>query len=176
MAELSSGASLDFDLKALYDALDEQRRARAMSWAAVARQISRFRKGGCLNAVSTITRLKTGTVAEGDGVLQMLLWLGRSPESFVPGLQEADAECFHLQDTGEEQILRWDTRALYAALNAERDARGITWKEVAREIGGWTPSMLAHLAKGGRASFPGVMRVVRWLRRPATAFTRVSDS
>ena len=34
---------------------------------------------------STVARLRTGHIAEADGVLQMLRWLGRAPESFVQG-------------------------------------------------------------------------------------------
>ena len=73
------------------------------------------------------------------------------------------------------QILRWDTRALFLALDAQRRERQLTWTEVARTIGGFTPGMLTNLAKGGRIGFPPVMRLVRWLDRPAVAFTRVSD-
>ena len=132
-------AHSDFDLKALYDALDEQRRSREMSWAAVAREISRFNTEGHPIATSTITGLKNRALGEGDGILQMLLWLRRTPESFVPGFTEADAERFRLRELGNEQILRWDTKALHSALNAQRQARGLTWKEVAAGSG-WVHS------------------------------------
>ena len=168
-------AHADFDLKALYDALDEQRRARQLSWAAAAREINRFHTEGHPIAISTITGLNNKAVGEGDGILQMLLWLRRTPESFVPGFEDADAERFRLRELGKEQILRWDTRALHAALNAQRQARGMTWKEVAQEVGGFTPNMLTDLAKGGRTGFPGVMRIVGWLGQPAATFTRAAD-
>lgn len=160
------------ELKALYDALDRQRRERGLSWAAVTREINGFKTGGHPLATSTITGLNSRTVAEGDGILQMLLWLGRSPESFVPGVKEADSERFRLREPGGDRILRWDTKALHSALNAERQARGMTWREVAPQIGGFTPAMLSNLAKGGRVGFPGVMRIVGWLGQPASAFTR----
>jgi hypothetical protein len=105
----------------------------------------------------------------------MLLWLRRTPESFVPGFADADAERFRLRELGREHILRWDTKALHSAMNAQRQGRGMTWKEVAQQVGGFTPGMLTNLAKGGRIGFPGVMRIVRWLGRPAAVFTRVSD-
>ena len=167
-------AHLDFDLKALYDALDEQRRSRQMSWTAVAREISRFKTEGHPVATSTITGIKDKKVGEGDGILQMLLWLRRTPESFIPGFEEADAERYRLREIGREQTLRWDTKALHAALNARRQARGMTWKEVGQELGGFTAGMLMNLAKGGRTGFPGVMRLVQWLGQPATTFTRPS--
>ena len=168
-------ARSDFDLRALYDALDAQRRSREMSWAAVTRAINRFKREGHPMATSTITGLRSKAVAEGDGVLQMLLWLRRTPESFVPGIEEADAEHFRLPGLGGEQILRWDTKALHSALNSQRKARGMTWKEVAWQVGGCTPGMLTNLAKGGRIGLPGVMRIVRWPGQPAAAFTRGSN-
>ena len=109
-------------------------------------------------------------------MLQMLLWLGRAPESFVCGVENAEAGTYKLEEPGPGRILRWDAKALYSALNARRQAGGMTWGMVAQEVGGFTPGMLTRLAKGGRVGFPGVMRIVRWLERPAAAFTRVSDS
>jgi hypothetical protein len=47
----------------------------------------------------------------------------------------------------------------------------MTWKEVAQELGGFTPAMLTNLSKGGRVGLPGVMRIVVWLGRPAATFT-----
>jgi len=163
---------LNFDLKALFEALDAERRARQMSWAAVMREINRFDAQGNPIATSTITGLKDKRVAEGDGVLQMLLWLRRSPESFLPGFPDAENERFRLPVLPKEQILRWDAKALYAAVEEQRGLRGMTWKDVAQEVGGVTPNMLANLAKGGRTGFPVVMRVTGWLRRPAADFTR----
>ena len=164
---------LDFDLKALYEALDEKRRSRGMRWAAVAREINHSKTVGM--APSTIMGIKDRPQCEGDGILQMLLWLRRTPESFVPGFEDAGAEHFRLPEPRSEQTLRWDARALYAALDALRQARGMTWMGVAKEVGGVTPGMLTRLAKGGRTSFPVVMRMVRWLGQPAVTFTRASD-
>jgi hypothetical protein len=163
----------DFDLRALYKALDERRRERKISWSAVAREISR--SGAKRGGVSTITGLRQKRVAEGDGILQMLLWLGRTPESFVPDSVDADSNRFRLPDVTDHQVLRWDTRALFLALNAQRLERQLTWAQVAREVGGFTPRMITGLAKGGRTGFPPVMRLVRWLNRPAASFTRISD-
>jgi len=161
----------DFDLKQLYAAIDEKRRAEAMSWTAVTRHINRFDTVGHPIATSTIRGLANKSVAEGDGVLQMLLWLDRTPESFVHGFRDGDSERFRLTRPDADHILRWDTRALHAAVDAERRARGITWRELGRELGGFTAAMLTNLARGGRTGFPGVMRLTRWLNRPARTFT-----
>jgi hypothetical protein len=165
----------DFDLKALYDALDAERRARDLTWAAVAGEVNRLRTHRRPIAASTLNGLGTKAAAEGDGVLQMLLWLRRTPESFVPGAADPHSDRFCRPRLTRGQILRWDTRALFAALDAERLARGWTWPAVARDIRGVTPGMLTNLANEGRIGFPRAMRLVQWLRRPAADFTRVAD-
>ena len=167
-------AQSTFDLKALYEALDDRRRLRGMTWTEAAREINRFITKGRPIATSTITGLKTKPVGEGDGILQMLLWLDRAPESFVPGMQDVEAERFRLREPEAGRVLRWDTRALHAALNAKRRTRGLTWNDVAQQIGGVTPRMLTNLAKGGRTALPGVMRIVAWLGQPAATLTRVT--
>jgi hypothetical protein len=165
----------DFSLNALYDALDAQRQSRGLTWTAVMREINRNKTYIHPIATSTITSLKDKAVAEGDGILQMLLWLGRSPESFISGFADANDDRFQLQQVARNQTLRWDAKALHGALNAQREARGMTWKGVAQELGGFTPAMLTNLSKGGRAGFPGVMRIVLWLGQPAATFTRAKD-
>jgi hypothetical protein len=69
--------------------------------------------------------------------------------------------------------LRFDTQKLHAAVNAQRVARGLTWQHVANEIG-LGQTTLTHLSKGGRTGFPHVMRITRWLGRPAAEFTRAA--
>jgi len=146
-----------------------------LSWAAVGREVNRHRTFMRPISSSTITSLATQPVGEGDGILQMIVWLGRTPESFVPGLADGDDRRFRLPKLQRGQILRWNTRALFDALNAERQAHGLTWAQVAREIGGCTPNMLAKLANGGRTGFPHVMRLVRWLDKPAVTFTWIAS-
>ena len=165
----------DFDLFALYEAVDNRRREGELSWASVAKQVNRFRTTRRAIAVSTITGLRHKPVGEGDGILQVLLWLGRTPESFVSDIQDADSERFRLPTLTTGQILRWDTHALFLALNALRQQRQLTWSEVAQELKGFTPGMLTNLSKGGRIGFPRVMRLVRWLGKPAVTFTRIAD-
>jgi hypothetical protein len=123
---------------------------------------------------STVQATRIRAVMEGDGVLQMLRWLNRTPESFVPGHEQAMDAGAGFPDVAPHQVLRFDTKKLYAALDARRGERGMTWRQVAAEIGVGA-STLTRLAKGGRAAFPGVMRIVTWLGRPAADFTRASD-
>ena len=163
----------DFDLHALYDALDARRLERELSWAGVVREMSGSdaKKG----SASTLTGLRERRVAEGDGVLTMLRWLDRTPESFVPGTPDSTADRFRLPAVPSRKILRWNARALFQAADQQRQEKQLTWTQVAREIGGFTPAMLTGLAKGGRVAIPPVMRLVRWLNRPAASFTHLCD-
>jgi hypothetical protein len=69
-------------------------------------------------------------------------------------------------------VLRFDAAALYRALDAQHEDPQWTWPKLAAAIGGVPPSMLRHLADGGRASVPSIMRVIAWLDRPVADFTR----
>jgi Helix-turn-helix len=103
--------------------------------------------------------------------LQLLLWLHRTPESFVPGHPSPVTPDKILPEPSPDRRLRWDVPALHAALNQKRQERGMTWKQVADEIGGCTPATLTGLATGRHISFPQAMRLVAWLDRPAVSFT-----
>jgi hypothetical protein len=166
----------DFSLRDLFIALDEQRRSRSLSWSQATREIARQSADSSKRAlsVSTVTGTRTLAVAEADGVLQMLLWLHRTPESFMPKRPDHEDARATLPEVSQHQVLRFDTRKLHTALDAKRIARGMTWPEVSREVGLSAPS-LTYLARGGRTGFPHVMRIVRWLGLPAAYFTRFSD-
>jgi hypothetical protein len=174
---MTSPGPAAFDLNALGAALDAQREARGLTWADVAREISDpfGPTPATLVNVSTIRGIGTRSTAEGDGVLAMLLWLDRTPESFVPGHPWANAEEARLRRVGPGRILRFDAPAIHAALDARRTERATTWTRIAAEIGQTPASSLTRLAKGGRVGFPHVMRVFAWLGRPAASFTRSSD-
>jgi len=64
-----------FDVKALYAALDAQRRARSITWQQVASETS--------VSATTLTRTRHGGRLEVDGMLAMVRWLNRTVESFV---------------------------------------------------------------------------------------------
>ena len=64
-----------FDAKALYNAMDEQRRARGLTWTEVGRELG--------ISPSTLTRTRLGGRMEVDGMLAMVRWLGRTVESFT---------------------------------------------------------------------------------------------
>jgi hypothetical protein len=167
----------EFDVAALYAALDEQRQARGLSWQAVAREMNAPFATTASRPISasTMTGMRTKRAIEGDSVLQQLRWLNRTPESFVPGGTGVTAEECALPAAPPNRILRFDTREIYAALDAQRRERGLTWTQVAKEIGGFQPAALTRLANGGRTGFPDVIRITRWLGRSVASLTRITS-
>jgi len=171
---MSSVRSADFDIAALHGALDAERQARGLSWQQLAREISApFRRlpSRPINP-STLSGLRSHRAIEGDGVLQMLRWLNRAPESFVPGDACAHPQRAMLPDVGPTQILRFDTRKIYAMLDARRAERALTWTQVARDIGDASAAGLRRYANGGRTGFPQVTRIAAWLEVPVASLTR----
>ena len=168
----------DFDLRVLYDALDAQREARGLSWAGVMREITgqTERRVPRSVATSTIRSLATKRVAEADGVLSMLRWLNRAPESFVHGHPQFGAAGFAHPPLQADQCLRFHAQTIYARLDDERRRRGMTWKQVAGELGRFfTTAGLTRLKTGGRVGFPQIMRITAWLSSPAADLMRASD-
>jgi len=152
----------DFDLIALHAALEARRTALALSWADVGRALG--------VSAGTLRTLGTRPRAEGDGVLRMIAWLDDSPESFVPGrLHSAGA----MPLPSPARALRFDARALYAALDVKRSACGLTWQQVAADAGVGGAGALTRLRAGGRVMFPEVMRVLAWLGAPVAQFVQV---
>ena len=153
-------------VNALYEALDERRRARGLTWPQAAREIGAV-------STSTLTGMRGRRSLEGDGVLQMLRWLERSPESFVNGAQLSGLDAA-LPPVTPPSILRFDSAAIHAALAAKRAERRLTWRQVALEIGGTNAANLTRLAEGGRVAFPEVMRIASWIGLPTARFVRVT--
>ena len=170
----------DFDVAALHAALDRLRNERRMSWKAVAREVNRAdeRCGVHPMSPSTISGLKKKRWGvEGDGVLQMLLWLDRTPESFVPGHPGATHPDARLPVVKGDGILRFDVPRIYAMLDAQRRERRLTWERTAAAIGGLSNAeSLKNMRNQQRTAFPRVMRLARWLKCPAAALTRVARS
>lgn len=69
---------------------------------------------------------------------------------------------------------RIDVRLLYAALDAERTARGLSWRQLAKEIG-VSPSLLSRLGNDLRPDADGFATLVRWLNIPAEQFMTQAD-
>jgi hypothetical protein len=166
---------LDFDMCALQSALDSERLGRKLTWDQLAAEINEpFKNTPSLPiSVSTIRSMTTKRSVTSAVVLQVLRWLRRTPESFLAGRHAAPARGEVLPAAGPAQILRFDTAAMHGALDAKRRERGLIWSEAAKEMPGFTPSMLTNLATGPLIGFPRVMVLTQWLGRPAADFVRV---
>ncbi len=171
-----SGEQEVFNIAALFEALDEQRRERQLTWAAVTREINAIFEDVDARPISssTITGMRGRGANEGNGIIQMLIWLDRTPESFVPGYSGPEAK---LPRVATDRILRWHTGLMYTALEEQRNERGMTWKQVAEELGPrFTAASLTRMATPGLVAFPHVMRIFAWLGRPAADFARPSSA
>jgi hypothetical protein len=162
----------DFDLAALSEALDARRCELGLTWQELAVQATDrpSRRSSRRISASTFKGLSRRGSVKDTVVLQALRWLGRSPESFVPGLRETPEHALPANETGRPAL---DTRAIYQVMNDRRTSRELTWRGVADELGpGFSPGMLTRLAGGTGIGFPRVMRIFQWLERPVAEFTR----
>src|SRR4051794_36913349 len=98
----------------------------------------------------------------------MLRWLARPPEDFLTGAVVAVGDT-RLPEAGPDSRLRWDLPELHAALNRQRQERGLTWVELADTIG-CTASRVTNLRTARQADLGLVMRCAQWLAQPAAAF------
>jgi uncharacterized protein YfiM (DUF2279 family) len=139
---------IDFDIAALFHALDSQRRSRALSWQAVAQEL--WDQSAALNArrddhpISSSTL--TGMVKRRDTTCQHALFM-----------------------------LRWDLQKLYDALDSQRRERGFTWPQLAHELQ-CSPSQLSGIKRKRFAiGMRLAMRIVTWLGRPARDFVHAAN-
>jgi hypothetical protein len=162
-----------FDMHVFHAALDGARQAHGLSWAELAAETNRPFKGAISIPIhpSTPRGMLAKRSVTSAVVLQALAWLGRTPESFLMGAA-AGTET-PLPAAGPGRVLRFDTRALHDALDAQRQARGLAWVQVAAELPGFTPTMLTNLATGPLIGFPRVMLLTQWVGRSAADFVRV---
>jgi hypothetical protein len=103
----------DFDLAALSEALDARRSELGLTWQELASQVTdRPSRGSDRRiAASTFQGMSQRGSVRDTVVLQALRWLGRTPESFVPGLRETPEHALPGDDTGRPAPTRGDRRA-----------------------------------------------------------------
>jgi hypothetical protein len=163
-----------FDAQALAKALEVKRLEKGLTWTGAASEI--WELSFELNATRhdhpiSASALRNVGMQNGTScqhALFMLRWLERSPESFLTGAP-LDAG-FGLPPAGADRRLRWNLRTLFATLDTARRADGLTWKEMAAQIG-CTPSQLTGLRKAKFATGMDVaMRIVQWLGRDSSFF------
>jgi hypothetical protein len=163
-----------FDCDALFDALDERRRGLGLGWYELADQL--WQQSSELNAQRSdhplcggaIQRLEQRGTISCQYALFMLRWLGRAPEHFLTG-PVLDVGDVSLPGADTDARLRWDLHQLHAAADEQRREQGLTWAQLAEELG-CTPARLTNLRTARLADLDLVMRLTQWLRRPAAAF------
>jgi transcriptional regulator with XRE-family HTH domain len=64
---------------------------------------------------------------------------------------------------------RVDTQRLYEALDAQRRARNLSWRQLARQAG-VSPSLLSRMGNGQRPDLDGFVALVQWLGAQAEEF------
>ena len=72
---------------------------------------------------------------------------------------------------GEGTTRRFDASALFAAMDRQRAARGLTWDQVGREIG-VSAATIRRTQRGGRMEVDGMLAMVGWLGVPVETFVR----
>ena len=68
-------------------------------------------------------------------------------------------------------MLRFDAVALFRSLDEQRTKRGMTWKQVADEIG-VSQSTIMKTREGGRMEVDGMLQMVNWLNVKVETFVR----
>jgi hypothetical protein len=165
----------DFDVAALFAALDAQRQARALTWRGVADEI--WHLSAALNASrgdhpispATITGMAERMDTTCQHALFMLRWLGRAPESFT-NWPAAEAANTALPVAGPDRRLRWNLKKLYEALDAQRRLRALTWLQLSEELGCSANQLTGIRTARFAISMVLAMRIVQWLERPARDF------
>jgi hypothetical protein len=96
----------DFDLAALAEALDVRRAELGLTWQELAVQVTdRPSRGSDRRiAASTFKGMSQRGSVSATVVLQALRWLGRTPESFVPGLRDGPEHALPDDGTGRPAL------------------------------------------------------------------------
>ena len=68
-------------------------------------------------------------------------------------------------------IVRFDSKALYQAMDAQRVRKAMTWKQVALEIG-VSEATITRTKNGGRMEVDGMLSMVHWLGVPVETFVK----
>ena len=175
----AGASSTEFDIDALFAALDRRRCVEGLSWAGVADEI--WRLSAELNdkrrdhpiAPATLTGMTKRGNTSCQHALFMLRWLGAAPEDFID-LPHPATVGVPLPETDSAHRLRWSLVALHGALDKSRAERGETWQQTARRLS-CTSSQVTGLrtAKFG-TGMRLAMRVSQSLGRPAADFVYVS--
>ena len=148
----------EFDYRGVWEAIEAERQARGLNRTQLLRDIDWVSQG-------VLNRLEQGGPTTCQHIVGLLRWLGRSPESFMPGV--IDCPAYALPDTGLFPV-RWSMPALYEAIDARREELGMSWREAGDAIGWPTVKELKTIKYGIPMHL--AMRLTRWLGKPAATY------
>lgn len=151
-------ALLGFDYGAVGEAVESRRQELNLTPSALTRSLNWL-------SPAPLARLRQGDPTTCQHVNGLLRWLGRSPESFTPGM--VDTPDCALPDFGAYAV-RWNMVALWEAVDGQRRDRGLSWGDV-REATRYPDVEDVRLETYGIAMHHA-MSMVRWLGRPAATF------
>jgi hypothetical protein len=168
-----------FDFAGFVAAFDAKRRDRGLDWYEFADEL--WEQSSELNARrmdhplcgGAVSRLGARGATSCQYALFMLRWLGRAPEEFLTG-PVVDVGDLRLAEPGPGSRLRWDLHQLHTALNHQRQEHGLTWSELAQDLG-CTPSRLTNLRTARIADMDLTMRITQCLGRPAAEFIHAAQ-
>jgi DNA-binding XRE family transcriptional regulator len=143
------------DIGALQGALDAERIARGMTWAAVAAEVH--------VSVPSMRYMHTRAYIEADAAVLILQWLRRRCDDFVvwPVGKTVQRPRRSVMAPIPPLYARFDTIALHTALDQARQERGLTWAEVAAELGVST-GVVERFTKGGRTHASLMVAAASW--------------
>ena len=147
-----------FDYRAVGEAVESRRQELNLTPSGLIRSINWL-------SAAPLARLRQGGSNTCQHVNGLLRWLGRSPESFSPGMVDG-TEC-RMPDFGPYAV-RWNMAALWEAVDALRIDRDQSWDEV-RAASRYPAVAGIRLVTYG-IRMHDAMNVVRWLGQPAATF------
>ena len=154
----SRGPILGFDYSAVGEAVETRRQELGLTPSGLIRSVNWL-------SAAPLARLRDGEPTTCQHVTGLLRWLGRSPESFSPGMVDGP-EC-QIPDFGPYAV-RWNMATLWEAMNDQRRKFGASWEDVQQ-------ATLCLSVEGVRLETYGIrmhdaMNIVRWLGEPAATF------
>jgi hypothetical protein len=149
----------DFDYRALAAAVEKERVARGLTNQELLRQT--WMTSGVLK------RMTDGQPTTCQHATILIRWLGRTPESFMPGIVDSPE---HALPEARGYVLRWSLPLIHEALEVKRHQTGMTWSQVA-EVLGCSPSQVQRIDQNRYGiAMDLAMRIARWVDRPAASF------
>jgi transcriptional regulator with XRE-family HTH domain len=89
-------------------------------------------------------------------------------------MSNSDMNDIKTREAGGMPQTQINVPALYAALDAVRENRNMSWRQLAREVE-VSPSTFSRMANRQKPDVDAFLALVRWLRVPAERFMRDGD-